>query len=212
MLLPWPLVLGALVTAPLLLATRAVLSPRVLRASDADEEDLGENAHVLLAGSCNPLHSGHVALLRRMAARHPRSRLFCCVAFNPAKRYAVSPQARCELAAAMCAAAGLGERVHCVVVPQYPWRFGLRSNVAVMYRGIRTWAKDGLAESVLQGLNVFGPLLLEAALPPETRYIEASPELVDLSSTVVRKRAAAGESLVGLVPKGLEARVADLYR
>ena len=114
MLLPWPLVLGALVAAPLLLATRAVLSPRVLRASDADEEDLGENAHVLLAGSCNPLHSGHVALLRRMAARHPRSRLFCCVAFNPAKRYAVSPQARCELAAAMCAAAGLGERVHCV--------------------------------------------------------------------------------------------------
>ena len=73
-------------------------------------------------------------------------------------------------------------------------------------------SKDGLAESVLQGLNVFGPLLLEAALPPETRYIEASPELVDLSSTVVRKRAAAGESLVGLVPKGLEARVADLYR
>ena len=71
-----------------------MLSPRVLRASDADEEDLGENAHVLLAGSCNPLHSGHVALLRRMAARHPRSRLFCCVAFNPAKRYAVSPQAR----------------------------------------------------------------------------------------------------------------------
>ena len=118
---------------------------------------------------------------------------------------------RRELVAAMCEAAGLGERVQAVVAPQYPWRFGLRRGVAVMYRGIRTWAKDGAAESVLQGLNIFGPLLLEASLPPETRYIESSPELIDLSSTVVRRRAAAGESLTGLVPEGVEARVAELY-
>jgi len=180
-------------------------------ARDEEEEDLGENAHVLFAGSFNPMHSGHLVLLARAARRHPRSKVFACVAYNPSKAYAVSPQVRCELVASMVAAAGLAGRVEAVVVPQYPWRFGLGRGVVIMYRGIRTWQKDGTAESLLSALNVVGPLLLAAALPPDTRYIEASPELLDVSSTKVRKRAAAGESLVGLVPKGAEARVAELY-
>ena len=274
MLLPWRCVLGSLGLAPLLLAAHTVMRPQVLGARDDEEEDLGENAHVLFAGSFNPMHSGHLALLAHAARRHPRSKVFACVAYNPSKAYAVSPQVRCgargehplataahtqviphhkwhmardssaqrdtlqhgvarraqrsastatgthpnpteqvrcELVASMVAAAGLTDRVEAVVVPQYPWRFGLRRGVVIMYRGVRTWQKDGTAESVLAALNVVGPLLLAAALPPDTRYIEASPELLDLSSTMVRKRAAAGESLVGLVPKSVEARVAELY-
>ena len=251
------------------------MRPRVLGARDDEEEDLGEGAHVLFAGSFNPMHAGHLALLAHAARRHPRSTVFACVAYNPSKVYAVSPQVccgargehppaiaartqhtrgrtpqaahgalqhgaarrarrgaarrvgrsrdrratpnpteqvRCELIRSMVAAAGLADRVQAVVVPQYPWRFGLQRGVVIMYRGIRTWQKDGTAESLLAALNVFGPLLLAAARPPDTRYIEASPELLDLSSTKVRKRAAAGESLVGLVPKSVEARVAELYK
>ena len=95
MLLPWRCVLGGLGLAPLLLAAHTAMRPRVLGARDDEQEDLGENAHVLFAGSFNPMHSGHLALLSHAARRHPRSKVFACVAYNPSKAYAVSPQVRC---------------------------------------------------------------------------------------------------------------------
>lgn len=91
-LLPWRWVLGGLGLAPLLLAAHTVMRPRVLVARDDEEEDLGEGAHVLFAGSFNPMHAGHLALLAHAARRHPRSTVFACVAYNPSKVYAVSPQ------------------------------------------------------------------------------------------------------------------------
>ena len=95
MLLPWRWVLGGLGLAPLLLAAHTVMQPRVLGARDDEEEDLGEGAHVLFAGSFNPMHAGHLALLAHAARRHPRSTVFACVAYNPSKVYAVSPQVCC---------------------------------------------------------------------------------------------------------------------
>ena len=75
-LLPWRCVLGGLGLAPLLLAAHTAMRPRVLGARDDEQEDLGENAHVLFAGSFNPMHSGHLALLAHAARRHPRSKVF----------------------------------------------------------------------------------------------------------------------------------------
>ena len=54
-------------------------------------------------------------------------------------------------------------------------------------------------------------MLLEATLPPPTRYVESPPGLTHISSTLVRRRAAARESLSGLVPAATEARVEKLY-
>ena len=146
-----------------------------------------------------------------MATLHPRGVVYACVAHNPSKTYPVGPEARCEIVRRACAAAGLGDRVKAVVVPGYPWRFAVWHEVSVMYRGIRTWAKDGRAESVLHVLNSFAPMFLDARLPPATRFLEAQPELVHLSSTKVRKKAAAGEGVGGMVPAAVEARIAELY-
>lgn len=80
-----------------------------------------------------------------------------------------------------------------------------------LYRGVRTWGKDGPSEILLALLNLIGPLLLEARLPPSTRYIEAAPELIHVSSTLVRARAAGGESLSDLVPPAIAKKVAALW-
>ena len=46
---------------------------------------------------------------------------------------------------------------------------------------------------------------------PEHQPWRTSVELVHLSSTKVRKKAAAGEGVGGMVPAAVEARIAELY-
>ena len=78
--------------------------------------------------------------LRAMAQRHPTApTIYAAVAYNPNKRYAVSPEERRQLVAEMCAADdALRGRVQAVVVDGYAWRLAMRLRCARMYRGIRT--------------------------------------------------------------------------
>lgn len=216
-IVPWWVMLPSLLVCAAVPVAGALLRPAVLapHASKhgAGEEELAPGDCALFAGSFNPMHEGHLAVLRAMAQRHPTApTIYAAVAYNPNKRYAVSPEERRQLVAEMCAADdALRGRVQAVVVDGYAWRLAMRLRCARMYRGIRTWSKDGAAESLLQLLNVVGPMLLEATLPPPTRYVESPPGLTHISSTLVRRRAAARESLSGLVPAATEARVEKLY-
>ena len=52
------------------------------------------------------------------------------------------------MVAACAADRELATRVKVFVVEQYPWRFALRHGVGFLYRGVRTWAQDGMAETL----------------------------------------------------------------
>ena len=124
----------------------------------------------------------------------------------------MSAHARRELIELACEAEPeLRGRVRAAVVASYPWRFALRHGVRTMYRGVRSWSADGAAETTLAVLNLVGPFLLEGRLPPTTAYLEASPSLAHVSSTLVRDELARGGSVEGLVPAAVLARVRELY-
>ena len=55
-----------------------------------------------------------------------------------------------------------------------------------MYRGIRSWEKDGKEEHALHILNTWGPLVLGPTWPIPSHYLEGQPEYNHISSTLIR--------------------------
>lgn len=56
-----------------------------------------------------------------------------------------------------------------------------------MFRGIRTWEKDGREERNLQVLNTWGPILYgPAEFPLPTIFLEGDPKYTHVSSTIIR--------------------------
>lgn len=90
--------------------------------------------------------------------------------------------------------------VEVVVVEGLIWRFGFRVGAHRLYRGIRTWERDGLSEKSLELLNFGGPLLLAGQCPIPTYFVEGDPAFTEVSSSLIRKRLAQQESISDLVP------------
>lgn len=166
---------------------------------------------VLFAGSWNPPHAGHVAILRALAKRH--GLVYACVGHNAKKAYTVSAEQRAALVRAVVDADPvLRGRVKVITSTGYVWRDAKRLNCVALYRGIRSWRADGMGENVLHALNLVGPLLLGPGLRPvATRYLAADAAHRDISSSKVRRRVAAHEALDGLVPRAIKADVRQLY-
>eukprot|EP00913_Durusdinium_trenchii_P027180 g25502.t1 len=97
--------------------------------------------------------------------------------------------------------------VEVVIVYSYIWKHAHQHNVKTMYRGIRSFQKDGAAEKFLEAQNVIGQVLLGGRRPIPTVYIQADPRFVDVSSTMLRQRINMGESISDLVPDGYLSRV-----
>ena len=208
--------------------TFKVKSARVESAQDLLEagNDDQEPSDAIFAASFNPCHSGHVHILKAIARRHAMGKVFAVVGVNPEKVYAVSgEERRAVLEQIIRGDPGL-RNVEAVVVEGYIWRKALAADKArfgaagaasgrrcVMYRGIRTWAKDGQAEALLHVLNLVGPLLFARASPPETRFLTAptSGALATVSSSEVRKRVKEGGDLRGLVPPNATDAITHLY-
>ena len=130
----------------------------------------------------------------------------------------MSAEARAELLREMVAADGggaLASRVEVHVVSGYVWRHAAAAGASCLYRGIRSWAADGLAEKHLELLNTAGPILLGPLVRPvPTRHLGADPRYIDASSTLVRKGVAArgAAGVEHLVPPGFAEKLVELYK
>jgi len=77
-----------------------ILFPTILSypwptSSDYKSQKRDKKMTVVLAGSFNPVHLGHLAMLRYLAERY--GKVIVVVGMNPNKKYPVSPYHRAEL-------------------------------------------------------------------------------------------------------------------
>ena len=149
---------------------------------DYQQRQREKRTTVVLAGSYNPPHRGHLAMISHLAQRY--GKVLVVVGMNPDKKYAVTPQQRATMLQTMLQ--GLNN-VQVEVVAGYIWRFAKPRGASIFFRGIRTWEKDGADERNLQILNTWGPLLLGPLWwPIPTRFLEGKPEYNHISSTLIR--------------------------
>ena len=149
---------------------------------DYQQRQREKRTTVVLAGSYNPPHRGHLAMISHLAQRY--GKVLVVVGMNPDKKYAVTPQQRATMLQTMLQ--GLNN-VQVEVVAGYIWRFAKPRGASIFFRGIRTWEKDGADERNLQILNTWGPLLLgPLRWPIPTRFLEGKPEYNHISSTLIR--------------------------
>jgi cytidyltransferase-like protein len=91
---------GSLIVAVTILVVVAILVkpilfPTVILFPWRDDETKKRNQTVILAGSYNPPHLGHLAMLRYLSQRYEK--VIAVVGFNPNKKYPVSPDQRKKL-------------------------------------------------------------------------------------------------------------------
>jgi cytidyltransferase-like protein len=170
-----------------------------------------KNDTVIIAGSFNPPHYGHYAMLQFLAKKH--AKVICVVGHNKNKKYAATAEQRAILLRKM-----LPESIEVHTESGYIWRYGKTRDCRTLYRGIRSWQKDGTDERALQILNTWGPLLLGPTWPIPTHYLEGQPEYNHISSTLIRDLVAASgtdaavkKELAKLVPDCVVDEVLKLY-
>ena len=186
-------------------------------ASSPSRRKSDKKRKVVLAGSYNPPHRGHVAMLSYLSQRY--GEVIAVVGMNPAKKYAVSPQQRAEFIQQMIdAEEEIKDNVRVEVVQGYIWRFAFRERVSIMFRGIRSWAKDGDEERYLHFLNTWGPMVFgPLRWPLPTQFLEGKPEYNHISSTLIRnmcveaKKKGTEADLTALVPEEVADGVAKAY-
>mmetsp|Transcript_98778 Transcript_98778/g.174292 ORF Transcript_98778/g.174292 Transcript_98778/m.174292 type:complete len:486 (+) Transcript_98778:59-1516(+) len=164
---------------------------------------------VVLAGSYNPPHLGHLEMLKYLSKAH--SKVVAIIGINPNKKYDVNPYQRQALLRVMIKDAGL-TNVEVKVWGSIIFLYAQSIGASVMYRGIRTWKEDGKAEKHLEFQNLYYQLLLTMRWPIPTAYLQGAPALTEVSSTLLRKRIAAEEDILDLVPKVASDAVVQAYR
>ena len=178
-----------------------------------EEKTAGDGTVVALAGSYNPVHVGHLNMLRHLSKVH--GTVYAIVGFNPSKTYDIHPSERLKLLEIMLNGEKLSN-VTPVLVEGLIWKWCLSNGVQLLYRGIRTWSLDGRDETYLNFQNTFFPTVLAAKVPLRTVYLEASKDTVDISSTRIRELCrrrdpSAGDELEQLVGRRLKEHVVNLY-
>lgn len=140
---------------------------------------------VVLAGSFNPPHLGHLAMLEYLSKRY--GQVIVVIGVNPNKTYQVTPMQRVELLRKMLDTKTSIKNVRVESCKGYIWRFARSQGASIFFRGIRSWEKDGAEERSLHILNTWGPLVCGPFVwPVPTTYLEGKPEYNHISSTLIR--------------------------
>lgn len=184
-------------------------------------EGATDSRDAVFAASFNPCHNGHMLILKAIARRHRFGTVYAVVGFNKKKRYPVSVDERVALLKLALGSDPELKNVQAVVVEGYIWKFAFKLDDSrkdrevgncILYRGIRSWSKDGKDERWLHVLNLVGPTLLGWRAPPETRFVSTEGDVrANVSSTLVRSHAVAGVSINELVPAVIGNEVMRLY-
>lgn len=162
----------------------------------------------VFAGSFNPPHLGHLAVLAYAAKRHKQ--VHAVIGVNPKKVYPVTGERRKAIMEAMLRELAL-TNVSVEIYGGLVWKFARSVGARTMYRGIRTWEEDGEAERVLEVQNACFPMLIQCSPPMRTEYIQGPPQFAHVSSTLLRTRLQSGDSIDDLVCKGVAKDVKEAY-
>lgn len=184
----------------------------------------------IFGGSYNPIHVGHIALARRFLKEAQLDEVWLMVSpQNPLKAAEDLLEDEKRLEMVQAAIGNDPGIIACdyefrLPKPSYTWdtlqtlhrdfperEFTLLiggDNWKLFHRWYR--AQDILSNyQVMVYPRVDSPVD-ESTLPMNVRLLEA--ELVDVSSTEIRRKVRAGESIEGLVPKGIERMVIENYK
>ena len=160
----------------------------------------------VFAGSFNPAHRGHLAVVEYLASTHAALHVVVGVnASKPLRGGAWELERRRELLEGTLAECALGAcSVRVVIVGscgarqhQWAWihEYARAVGASRLYRGVRTLRQDLSSELALALSNIVGPLIpcvgargrpCRSRLPLPTRYVLAPPALAGLSSTKFR--------------------------
>jgi pantetheine-phosphate adenylyltransferase len=178
-------------------------------------ERVDKDKSVVIAGSYNPPHNGHLAMIRYLASRY--NEVHVVIGFNPNKVYDVSPEKRAQLLQRMIESSSALDdkcKIKVRVVSGYIWRYAMSQKIKIFYRGIRSWQSDGKDETNLHILNSWGPIVFgPLKVPLKTIFLEGDPKYKNVSSTLVREVCKYGmkERLKGLVPDKVADEVLEAY-
>lgn len=136
---------------------------------------------------------------------------------NLKKKYDVTAEERAGLLEAFIDGEDSLKNVRVEVVSGLIWKFAKREGATILFRGIRSWKKDGRDELLLKVLNTWGPVILGPLIwPIPTVYVEGKPAYHEISSTMIRSLSSSAvrggeKQLSDLVPPKIASLVAEVY-
>jgi phosphopantetheine adenylyltransferase len=141
---------------------------------------------------------------------------------NKNKKYDVTPDQRVSLLQQMVddhkkKHDDFKGKIRVVVVDYYIWRYAKEINATIMFRGIRSWERDGKEERSLYLLNTWGPIVCGPFYwPLPTYFLEGDPDYNHISSTFIRDLCKQDNEsnrtlLASLVPRIVVPEIFKLY-
>ena len=164
-----------------------------------EQKDNDKKTTIVMAGSFNPPHLGHIEMIRYLASRYRQ--VIVVVGHNPNKNYAVTPTQRVHLLNQCLLPNNVdknnkdnsdknnnnkgSDNVTVQTVAGYIWQHVPQAHL--FFRGIRTWEKDGAEERSLQISNIWGPIVFGPLWRPRiTYFLQGNPKYNHISSTLIR--------------------------
>jgi len=155
------------------------------------EEECSGKMHALVAGSFDPVTKGHMDIISRAAKMFQK--VTVCAFVNPDKEYLLSLDEKRELLSAACK-----DLANVTVASDSGmlYAFCNAHGIDLIVKGVRN-NEDAAVEYAAAAFNYeHGGV--------KTLLLEADPDLLSVSSSLVKDRLIEGKSISELLPKGVE--------